>query len=356
MKTRKIMLGNVAIGGDAPVSIQTMCNTKTDDIAGSLAQIHRCANMGCDIIRLAVPDESVLPAFKIICEKSPIPVIADIHFDWKLAMGSLKAGADGIRVNPGNIRQEKDMRTIAREAGRLHRVVRIGVNGGSMDPEIEDKYGRTPEALVLSALNYVKIFEEEGCTALKVSIKSSDVRTSIDAACLFASKSDIPLHIGVTEAGPISVGLVKSAIGIGTLLLKGIGATIRVSLSTEPEQEVKAAKNILAAIGLRKNSGPELVSCPTCGRTCIKLFPIVDAIEKELDDLAGQGKKIGLKKIAIMGCEVNGPGEARDADVGIAGGKGRGLLFKCGKPIRTMPENELVPALIQEIRSAIIED
>lgn len=354
MKSRQIQLGKVIIGGGAPVSIQSMCNTDTGDAETSLAQIERLAALGCDIIRLAVPDEAVLPAFQRICAQSPLPVVGDIHFDYRLAFGALEAGADGIRINPGNIRDLEKVRLIAREAGRLGKVVRIGVNTGSLDPEIESRLGRTPEAMVESALSYCRIFEEEACTALKVSLKSSDLKMTVEAARRFAERSDLPLHLGVTEAGSMKNGILKSAIGIGSLLLQGIGDTIRVSLTAAPEEEVLAARQILQAVGARRE-GPEVVSCPTCGRTKIDLLPMVAAVEEELARLAAEGKHLPWRKIAVMGCCVNGPGEAKDADLGIAGGQGKGILFEHGKAICTLPENQLLDTLLQKIRQAAEE-
>ncbi len=351
MQTRSINLGSVAIGGTAAVSIQSMCNTDTGDVEASLQQIDRLSQLGCEIIRLAVPKAAVLPAFRQICARSPIPVIADIHFDYRLALGSLEAGAAGIRINPGNIKDEAKVRLIARTAAAAKVVVRVGVNLGSLAPALEEKYGRTAEAMVQSALEYCRLFTAEGCQALKVSLKASDLRLTVAANRQFAAQSDIPLHLGVTEAGTASYGVVKSAIGIGSLLLEGIGNTIRVSLTAPPEEEVRAAVRILSALGLRQ-AGPELISCPTCGRTKIDLFALANAVEDELAKFIATGRKLPWKKIAVMGCEVNGPGEARDADIGIAGGNGQGLLFKHGKVVKTLPENELLPALLAEMQAA----
>jgi (E)-4-hydroxy-3-methylbut-2-enyl-diphosphate synthase len=328
-----------------------MCNTDTGDADASLAQIERLAALGCDIIRLAVPDEAVLPAFRQICASSPLPVVGDIHFDYRLALGALEAGADGIRINPGNIRDLQKVRVIAHEAGRLGKVVRVGVNTGSLDPEIESRLGRTPEAMVESALSYCRIFEEAGCIALKVSLKSSDLKTTVEATRRFAERSDLPLHLGVTEAGSMKSGVMKSAIGIGALLLDGIGDTIRVSLTAAPEEEVLAARQILQAVGARRDV-TEVISCPTCGRTKIDLMPMVAAVEEELARLEAAGKRLPWRKIAVMGCCVNGPGEAKDADIGIAGGQGKGILFEHGKAICTLPENQLLDALLQKIRQA----
>ena len=349
--TRQIHLGSVLIGGGAPLVVQSMCNTKTSDAEATLAQIRRLASLGCQVIRVALPSLSAVPALARICSESPLPLVADIHFDARLALEALEAGAHGIRVNPGNIPDLAGVRKVADTAARLDRCVRIGVNMGSLAPAAREKYGPTAEAMVASALEYLKIFEDAGCNNLKVSLKSSDLRISIEAARRFHAESDWPLHLGITESGTPMAGTIKSAIGLGVLLLEGIGDTIRVSLTAPPEAEITAAHRILDALGLRPGR-PQLVSCPTCGRTRIDLIPIAEAVETEIDRLMAAGKSIALKKIAVMGCEVNGPGEAADADLGLAGGNGTGVIFKFGKPIQRCPENELLPALIAEIRSA----
>jgi len=342
-------LREVAIGGGNPPVIQSMCNTDTGDAEASLAQIKSVQEAGCQIIRLAIPRAEVLPAFGEICRQSPLPVVADIHFDWRLAMGALDAGADGIRVNPGNIRDLEGVRTVARRAAELGKVVRIGVNLGSLEPDCERKFGRTAEALVGSAERFVELFQGEGCQELKVSLKASDLRLTLEANRLFASRSDWPLHIGLTEAGLPETGFLKSAIAIGALLSEGIGDTFRVSLTAPPEEEIAAARKILDALGYNQER-PQIIACPTCGRTAIDLVTIARAVQAEIDDLLQQGKKIPFRKIAVMGCEVNGPGEARDADIGMAGGKGRGLVFRHGEPVRAFPEAELLPAFLQMIR------
>ena len=349
--TRQIMVGRVAVGGGAPVSIQSMTNTPTGDAAATLEQIHRLARLGCEIIRVALPSPAEIAAFTRICAESPLPVVADIHFDHRLAMAAVAAGAAGIRINPGNMKDEGKVRLVARTAAAAGCAVRIGVNGGSLAPAVRERLGHGPDALVESALQYARWFEEEGCRAMKVSLKSSDVRVTVAACREFAARSELPLHLGVTEAGPMSCGLIKSAMGIGTLLLDGIGETIRVSLTAPPEEEIIAAKRILEAAGLR-SAAPEIISCPTCGRTGIGLFQLVAAVEAAIADLQAQGLEVGLRKIAVMGCEVNGPGEARDADVGVAGGKGRGILFRHGEKVRSLPEDELLPALLAEIRAS----
>lgn len=349
--TRCIDLGGVSIGGGSPVSIQSMTNLPWHDVDGTLAQIDRLAALGCQIIRVAVPSHDSLSSLASICSASKLPVVADIHFDHRLAIGAMESGAAGIRVNPGNMRNVDSMRQVARIAANRGCVVRIGVNCGSLDPEIEASLGRGAEGMVRSAMKYVSLFEAEGCMFLKVSLKSSDVRSTVEACRMFAARSDIPLHLGVTEAGPPSRGVVKSAIGIGSLLLDGIGETIRVSLTCEPEEEIRTARRILSACGML-DDGPEVVSCPTCGRTRVDLVSLATAVEQEIERLLSLGKRIDLRKVAVMGCEVNGPGEARDADVGIAGGKGTGVLFRKGEKVCTLEEGKLLEALLEEIRRA----
>ena len=348
-KTRQILVGDVKIGGGAPVSIQSMTNTDTADVNATMAQIRQLAGAGCQIVRCAVQNHAALAPFGEICRQSPIPVVADIHFDHTLAVAALEHGAACVRVNPGNLRTEDAAREVARKALELGRSVRIGVNMGSLSKEAEAKYGRTAEAMVASAQHYVQLFEDEGCRALKVSLKASDVRTTIQACRMFAEKSDIPLHLGITEAGPVSCGIVKSAVGIGALLLDGIGDTMRVSLTAPPVEEIKAAIRILEATGLRK-AEPEIISCPTCARTRIDLMRLVSAVEKAIDELKASGHKIKVGKIAVMGCEVNGPGEAADADIGIAGAANKGgILFRKGQKIATLEADELLPALLREL-------
>ncbi len=350
--TRQIHVGNVAVGGGAPVSIQSMTNTDTGDAEATLAQIRELANAGCEIVRSTVPARNVLDAFERICAESPLPVVADIHFDHALAIASLERGAACVRVNPGNLRGGEEAATeVARKAAELGRSVRIGVNGGSLAPNVVEKLGRGTDALVASAEHYVKLFERAGCHELKVSLKASNVRVTVDACRRFAAMSDIPLHIGVTEAGPISCGIVKSAVGIGSLLLDGVGETMRVSLTAPPVEEVKAALKILAAVGLRP-AEPELVSCPTCGRTRVGLMELVSQVEREIERIKASGRHIALKKVAVMGCIVNGPGEASDADVGIAGSLHGGVLFKHGVKVATLSEEELLPAIVRELEEA----
>lgn len=348
-RTRQIHLRNLPIGGGAPVTVQSMTNTDTADAEATLAQILRLRQAGCQIVRCAFPARNVAEGFRKICAESPLPVVADIHFDPTLAILALECGADGIRVNPGNLPNEESVRKVAQAAAALNRVVRIGVNLGSLNKNAEQLYGRTPEAMVHSALEYIRIFEAEGCTALKVSLKASDVKTTVLANRQFAESSDIPLHLGITEAGPLSCGIVKSSVGIGALLLDGIGDTIRVSLTAPPEMEPPAAIRILEAVGLRK-AEPEIISCPTCARTRIPLEKIVQQVEEAIQKLKQEKVPITVRKIAVMGCEVNGPGEASDADVGVAGGpRGTAILFRHGLKICTVPAEDILTTLIREI-------
>lgn len=351
-KTRQIHVGNVPVGGGAPVSIQSMCNTDTADAEATLAQIRQLAAVGCDIIRVAVPSHSVMDSFARICAESPLPVVADVHFDHTLAIAALERGAACVRVNPGNLHSMEAVREVACAAARLGRSVRIGVNGGSLDKAVSARLGKGPEALVASAMSFISIFEEAGCGALKVSLKASDVRVTVEACRLFAGRSDIPLHLGVTEAGPVSTGIIKSSIGIGSLLLDGIGETMRVSLTAPPLEEIRAGLKILEAVGLRQ-AFPEIVSCPTCARTRIPLMELVTQVEHAVERMKGEARQINLRKIAVMGCEVNGPGEAADADVGIAGAANHGgILFKHGRKLATLKADELLPALLKELEDA----
>lgn len=341
--TRQIMVGNVAIGGGAPVSIQSMLNTKTTDVEGSLAQLQALKNAGCEIARLAVPNEAAAKGFAEIAAQSPLPLIADIHFDYKLAIAAAEGGAAKIRINPGNIGGEDRVKAVVDVCRDKKIPIRIGVNGGSLDKKLLEKYGHpTAEALVESAFSHLELLEKQGFYDACVSMKSSTVPTMVAAARLFRSKCDYPLHIGVTETGPVRMGLIKSAMGIGALLLDGIGDTLRVSLTDDPVQEVYAAKEILRAAGLRKE-GVNIISCPTCGRTCIDLIGLVGKVDEALKDCK---KNI---TVAVMGCVVNGPGEAREADVGIAGGDGCGVLFVKGEPKEKVPYDQLLPTLISYI-------
>ncbi len=341
--TRQIIVGGVPIGGGAPVVIQSMLNTKTTDVAGCLEQIKKLAAAGCQIARLAVPNMEAARTFAEICKESPLPLVADIHFDYKLAIAAAEGGAAKIRINPGNIGGEERVKAVVDVCKQKHIPIRIGVNGGSLDKKLLEKYGHpTPEALVESAFQHLELLEKEGFYDTCVSMKSSTVPKMVAAARLFRSKCDYPLHIGVTETGPVRQGLIKSAMGIGALLLDGIGDTLRVSLTDDPVEEVYAAKDILKAAGLRKE-GVDIISCPTCGRTRIDLINLVNRVDEALKECQ---KPI---TVAVMGCVVNGPGEAREADIGIAGGDGWGMLFEKGEPVEKLPYDELLPALLARI-------
>ena len=341
--TRQILVGNVPIGGGAPVVIQSMLNTKTTDVAGSLAQIQQLKEAGCQIARLAVPNMEAARGFAEICKESQLPLVADIHFDYKLAIAAAEGGAAKIRINPGNIGGEDRVKAVVDVCKDKKIPIRIGVNGGSLDKQLLEKYGHpTAEALVESAFSHMELLEKYGFYDICLSMKSSTVPTMVEAARLFRSKCDYPLHIGVTETGPVRMGMIKSAMGIGALLLDGIGDTIRVSLTDDPVQEVYAAKDILKAAGLRQE-GVNIVSCPTCGRTRIDLIGLVNQVDEALKDCQ---KPI---TVAVMGCVVNGPGEAREADIGIAGGDGWGMLFEKGEQVEKLPYDELLPALLRRI-------
>ncbi len=341
--TRTVQIGNRVIGGGNPVLIQSMCNTDTEDVQATVAQIRRLEAAGCDIIRVAVPTKEAAEAIHEIKANISIPLVADIHFDYRLAIASIEAGADKIRINPGNIGSQDRIRAVV-ECAKAHKTaIRVGVNSGSLERSIIEKYGHvTAEGIVESALDKVRILQELDFHDIVVSVKSSDVLMSIRAHELLAEATDCPLHVGITEAGSVYTGNIKSAIGIGTILYEGIGDTIRVSLTDSPEEEIRSAKLILRTLGLRK-SGIELVSCPTCGRTRIDLIGLAKEAEMLLSayDLP--------IKVAVMGCAVNGPGEAREADLGIAGGVGEGLLFRKGEIIRKVPEGELLSALKAEL-------
>ena len=342
-KTRQIQLGNVKIGGGAPVVVQSMTNTHTDDAAATLAQINRLAEAGCDIVRCAVPDMAAAEGLKEIVKKSPIPVIADIHFDYKLALAAVDAGVSGLRLNPGNIGGEDKVRAVVEAVKPLNIPIRIGVNAGSLPKDLLEKYGHpTPEALVEAAWRHIRILESMDYRNIKISLKAHDVPLTIVAYRLLASQCDYPLHVGITEAGTINSGIIKSAVGIGTLLAEGIGDTIRVSLAAEPEKEVEAGYNILRAVGFPV-AGPEVITCPTCGRTQYPCTEIANEVEKRL-----QGYKKSIK-VAVMGCVVNGPGEAREADIGIAGGKGEAVLFIHGQPIKKLTGDNILDQFMDEI-------
>ena len=341
--TRQIRVGDIAIGGGAPVVIQSMLNTKTTDVEGSLAQIRALKTAGCQIARLSVQNMEAARGFAAICKESELPLVADIHFDYKLAIAAAEGGAAKIRINPGNIGGEDRVKAVVDVCRDKQIPIRIGVNGGSLDKRLLEKYGHpTAEALVESAFEHLELLEKQGFYDTCVSMKSSTVPTMVAAARLFRSKCEYPLHIGVTETGPVKMGMIKSAMGIGALLLDGIGDTIRVSLTDDPVQEVYAAKDILKAAGLRKE-GVNIISCPTCGRTQIDLIGLVNRVDEALKDC---GKPI---TVAVMGCIVNGPGEAREADIGIAGGDGFGMIFEKGVQVDKLPYDQLLDALLKRI-------
>ena len=343
--TKQIQVGNVQIGGGAPVSIQSMCNTKTTDVEGSLAQIKALYTAGCEIVRLTVPTLEAAETFGRIAAQSPLPLVADIHFDYRCAIAAAEHGAAKIRINPGNIGGEDRVKAVVDCCKAHHIPIRVGVNGGSLEKELLEKYGHpTPEALVESAFGHIRLLEKYGFYDTCVSMKSSNVPLMMAAYRLFASQSDYPLHVGVTETGTEYMGTVKSAMGIGGLLCLGIGDTIRVSLTADPVKEVTAAKAILKAAGLRKD-GVNIVSCPTCGRTQIDLIGLANRVEEALKDCK---KPI---TVAVMGCVVNGPGEAREADVGVAGGDGCGVLFVKGELREKLPYDQLLPALLRYVDS-----
>ncbi|MBQ3378759.1 MAG: flavodoxin-dependent (E)-4-hydroxy-3-methylbut-2-enyl-diphosphate synthase [Clostridia bacterium] len=347
MASRKIKVRNIEIGGGAPVSVQSMTNTDTRDAKKTLWQISRFKDAGCDIVRLAVPDEEAARALYEIREGTDMPIVADIHFDYRLALIAADAGIDKIRINPGNIGSRERVRAVVRSCAERGIPIRIGVNGGSLEKDILKKYGKVcAEAIVESALGHIKMLEDEGFFDIAVSLKSSDVKTTIEAYRLMSRTRDYPLHLGVTEAGTYEMGIIKSSVGIGSLLCDGIGDTIRVSLTDDPVKEVYAGKNILRAVGLLHDR-PQLVSCPTCGRCRIDMIPIAKAVGEALKEINAP------IKVAVMGCAVNGPGEAREADVGVAGGSGSAVLFKHGEIIRKIPEDKILEELLKEIKAMI---
>ena len=343
--SKQILVGGVPVGGGAPVTVQSMCNTRTDDVEATVAQILRLEEAGCEIIRVAVPDLAAARAVGAIKERIHIPLVVDIHFDYKLALESVAAGADAVRINPGNIGDADRVKAVAQACAGKNIPIRIGVNGGSLEKELLAKYGGpTPEALVESAFGHIKLLNRWDFDDICVSLKTSSVPGTIAAYRKMAAESDYPLHVGLTEAGTPRMGILKSAVGIGGLLALGIGDTIRVSLSADPVEEVYAAQDILRVVGLRKDA-PELISCPTCGRTKIDLIGLANEVEERLRTVR---KPI---TVAVMGCVVNGPGEAREADVGIAGGDGVGLLFRKGEIVKKVPQEELVDELFRLIES-----
>ncbi len=342
-KSRVVKIGKLAIGGDNPIVVQSMTSTDTRNIPATVAQIKRLEEAGCELIRVAVVDEEAASAIQAIKKAISIPLVADIHFDYKLALKSLAAGADGLRINPGNIGDRNKVATVVSACKDQQIPIRIGVNSGSLDKSMLEKYGGVcPEAMVESALQNIKILEDMDFREIKISLKSSSVLLSLDAYRMMAQRVDYPLHIGITEAGTKDRALIKSALGLGMLLYEGIGDTVRVSLTADPVDEVWAAYEILRGLGLR-NRGMELISCPTCGRCEINLIKLAEDIDKSIRNLPEP------IKVAVMGCVVNGPGEAREADVGVAGGRGFGFLFRKGEIIKKVPEAELMSELLQEI-------
>ena len=341
-KTKQINVGTVAIGGDAPISVQSMCTTKTADVDSTLQQIASLAQTGCDIVRVAVPDSDDVAALPAIARKSNIPVIADIHFQWKYALAALEAGCQGIRINPGNIKKHDKVALIGREAAARGVPIRVGANAGSLEKDMLAKHGGpTPEAIVEQAMNEVRLLEDVGFTDIKISVKHNDPLRMIETYRTIAGLCDYPLHLGVTEAGTPTKGIMKSSIGIGTLLAEGIGDTIRVSLTADPVEEVKAGIGILETLGLRAR-GFDLVACPSCGRAEVDVFALATAVEQRL-----AGIDVPMR-VAVMGCVVNGPGEAREADVGVAAGKEKGQIFVRGEIVRTVPEADIVEELARE--------
>ena len=348
-KTRPVRVGSVVIGGDAPVSVQSMTKTPTEDVDATLAQVRELADLGCEIIRVAVPNMRTIEALRTIAAQSPLPVVADCHFDHRFALMSLEAGAHGVRINPGNMGDVEGLREVFRAAAAGGRKVRIGVNSGSVRPrkgmEVQDAHGELAAVMVDEALKCCELAESEGCRDLVLSLKASDAPTTIRAYRLAADACSYPLHLGVTAAGPPDLSLIKSAVGIGALLAEGIGDTIRVSMTGPPHPEVRAALGILRALELRPPAGPEIISCPTCGRCSIDLPALVREVSERL---SGCSKAV---KVAVMGCVVNGPGEAAEADVGIAGGKDFGYIFRKGKKARRVEASALADALMAEIQS-----
>ncbi len=341
--TRQIHIGSIAIGGGSPCSVQSMCSTDTRDIAATMAQINELSEVGCEIVRCAVPDLDAAIALAQIKMMSPIPVVADIHFDYKLALQVLEGGIDGLRLNPGNIGDKWKVAEIVASAAERKVPIRIGVNAGSLEKELLQRYGHpSAEAMVESAIGHIRILEDLNYQEIKISLKASDVMKTVAAYRLFSEQSDYPLHIGITEAGTLFSGTIKSSVGLGILLADGIGDTMRVSLTGAPKDEVRVGYDILKALGLRQR-GVNFVSCPTCGRCQINLIQVAEDVERRLQ---GIDKHI---TVAVMGCAVNGPGEAREADVGIAGGKGEGLVFRHGEIVRKVPEDKLAEALMEEI-------
>ncbi|MDH4116581.1 MAG: flavodoxin-dependent (E)-4-hydroxy-3-methylbut-2-enyl-diphosphate synthase [Acidimicrobiia bacterium] len=348
--TRQIHVGTVAVGGDAPVSVQSMTTTKTADVDGTLTQVYALAGAGADIVRITCNDVEAAQGLAEIVPRSPVPIVADIHFQHRLALAALEAGVQGLRLNPGNIRKEEHIKTVAREAGERGVPIRVGVNGGSLDRDLEAKHGgATPAALVESAKTEIRYLEEVGFTDIKISVKHSNVPTMVESYRLLSATVDYPLHLGVTEAGPLPGGLIKSVAGIATLLNEGIGDTIRFSLTADPVEEAKAGRQLLEYLGLRERKGLDLIACPSCGRAEVD---VIDVARRAQEALEAENLPI---QVAVMGCVVNGPGEAGSADIGIAAGRNKGHLFIKGQVVRVVPEDEMVEALLEEARRLVDE-
>src|SRR6187455_667386 len=348
--TRQLMVGSVPVGGDAPVSIQSMTTTKTADVDGTLAQIYALAAAGADIVRCTCNEEEAAEGLAQIVPRSPVPIVADIHFQHKLALAAMEAGVQALRLNPGNIRKPEHIKLVAKEAKDRKIPIRIGVNAGSLDPAMAEKHGGiTPEALVASAMHELELFHEVDFDNVKIAVKASNVPLMIDAYRLLSQTTDHPLHLGVTEAGPVPQGLIKSVAGIATLLAEGIGDTIRFSLTADPVEEAKAGRVLLEALGLRERKGLDLIACPSCGRAEVDVIKVAQEAQQALGD-----RNLPIQ-VAVMGCVVNGPGEARGADLGIAAGRHRGHLFVKGEVVRVVPEDEMVSALLEEAERLVAE-
>ncbi|HSL27390.1 MAG TPA: flavodoxin-dependent (E)-4-hydroxy-3-methylbut-2-enyl-diphosphate synthase [Acidimicrobiia bacterium] len=348
--SRQIVVGSVPVGGGAPVSVQSMCTTKTADVDGTLAQVYALKGAGADIVRITCNDVEAAQGLAEIVPRSPVPIVADIHFQYRLALAALEAGVQGLRLNPGNIRKEDQIKTVAREAKARGVPIRIGVNAGSLDKDLLDRFGApVPEALVESALTEVRYLEEVDFFDIKISVKHSNVPSMVDSYRLLAERVEYPLHLGVTEAGPLPGGLIKSVAGISTLLLEGIGDTIRFSLTADPVEEAKAGRQLLEYLGLRERKSLDLIACPSCGRAEVDVIRVAEEAQKAL-----QAEQLPIQ-VAVMGCVVNGPGEAREADLGIAAGRGKGHLFVKGQVVRVVPEAEMVSALVEEARRLVAE-
>ncbi|MBI5156798.1 MAG: flavodoxin-dependent (E)-4-hydroxy-3-methylbut-2-enyl-diphosphate synthase [Acidimicrobiia bacterium] len=349
-QTRAVRVGSVTVGGGAPISVQSMTTTKTADVEGTLAQVYALRGAGADIVRITCNDAEAAQGLAGIMPRSPVPIIADIHFQYRLALAALEAGVHGLRLNPGNIRDPRHIREVARAAAERGVPIRVGVNAGSLDKDLLDKYGApVPEALVESALGEIRLLEDAGFGDIKISVKHSSVPAMVEAYRLLSTKTDHPLHLGVTEAGPPPAGLMKSVAGIATLLLEGIGDTIRFSLTADPVEEAEAGRKLLEQLGLRERIGLDLIACPSCGRADVDVVAVATAAQRALE-----AEKLSIQ-VAVMGCVVNGPGEAREADIGIAAGKGKGHLFIKGKVVRVVPEADMVAALVDEARRLAAE-